>query len=328
MALEILDDWDIDDDETSAATNPETQRNPPKDFEIIPPNLLAQSIVYGKGSSDEETCLADLFKRETRLVLETVLTKINQLRRKKNMSPLGLDHIPQELPLLEELFDLLFYNIASIMCHRDYEIFSGATEEQKRNEFARFLADLNIYSVTGTVFSDFSNPLLDPFTKSLPLSLTPERFNEILKQIDLAITQDSNLLHTLENQFTHINSKNFYSASHFLGIDDDKPRIKGTERIGLPAKPGRTTHTYSRCHETALISSTLTIGRSSQMSDESDRKSAERIFQQIKLSAGITEEFLPNPFLADRGYTAMLRSLRYQFGTLKTGRNSGNVFLV
>ncbi|MEZ0209186.1 MAG: hypothetical protein ACAH17_03375 [Candidatus Paceibacterota bacterium] len=312
------------------STNPSTfTRQPAKEFKVLPPKNLAQRIIWGETDDEGMIQLKDLFKRETKDVLQLVIDKLNRHRAKKQQTLLSIDNLPNQLPLLEELFDLFFYDLAVLLTHRDHEIFEGSSDADQRNEFANFLADLNIYSVTRNVLSDFNNISLQPYVRTLPLSLSPIRFNRILQKIDSVVEGNHELLQNLENCFTTVNSKHFYNRNLFLGIDDDKPRIKGTEKVGLPAKPGRGTHTYSRVHEAALVSSTLTIGRSSQRFGESDRVSAERVFSQIRLSSAMhSETHLPNLFLADRGYSCLLRSLRYSFGTLKTGRQTGNIFIL
>lgn len=309
-----------------------------KKFKPFPPSSLATKISWGSDDPDASgmSLLTNIFKEEAQFICTNVIESINKLRRQKGLveivttapsrgSASSSDSLSS--PSISEVFDILFYDLARILCNRNFELFQGSEVDMMR-EFYLFLADLHVCSVIPVVFSDFNDPDLAEFFQNLPLSLSPSRFHAILQKIDQLVVGDPNLLQKLEEAFTQVNTKLCYQTTSILGIDDDKPRIKGTEEVNLPARPGRTTHTFSRVHETALIGTTVTLARSSQMNQETDMVATKRIFDRIREAAKLDDILFPSLLIADRGYTGSLRAVRWSFGTLKCGRQTGNIFQV
>ena len=316
---------------SSQQSNSDSNPRLPKKYKSFPPSSLATKITWG--SDDPEASgmkmLTDIFKTEALVIVTNVVNQVNKVRRLKGITsaqPIQSHPSHPSLPLsLSELFDVLFYDIGRILCHRDFELFQG-TEEEMMRDFYRFLSDLHVCSVIPVVFSDFNDPDLAEYFQHLPLSLPPAHFHSLLQKIDQLLINDPSILHKLEESFTQTNTLLCYQTTFLMGIDDDKPRIKGTEAVNLPSRPGRTTHTFSRVHETALISTTVTISRSSQMNRETDMQATTRIFETITNTAKLECSLFPNLMIADRGYTASLKAVRRSFGTLKSGRQTGNIF--
>ena len=155
--------------------------------------------------------------------------------------------------------------------------------------------------------------------------MTPKQLKDIMTKFDDVNLFPSQIFLKFEDIFTLINSKYFYSPQSILGLDDDKPRISGDSIVkwGLPRFGGKTTRTFPKVHELNCISSALTIGRASQSQGQSESSCTLRMLNILRQQMQIP---IHNLFVIDRGYTTLLQTFRYGFGTLKTGYGTNNVF--
>ena len=138
------------------------------------------------------------------------------------------------IPTYSQLIRVLYEQIANFLVNPRYNIFEGASPNDKFLQFGKFTATLNILQVSRLSFAELENPVFSPYFSALALPLSLTSFQTILKKLSEAIfTSKGAFLKQMEAIFTEINMCLFYHPSFGIGADDDKQPTRSESLSGF-----------------------------------------------------------------------------------------------